>query len=155
MEKQAKIAALVVGAVGLAVGVPYLLKMKRLSEELETVTTANIHKVGLSGIDLRVDVVLKNPTGGSLRVKYPFVRMLYKGVVFATSEVRDQNFEVPKFGQLTMEPIYINIPFLQLATKAPDMLKEYRKNGGFEMEVRTVTTINDKIPYSKTDKLSV
>lgn len=154
MDSGTKI-GLAIGAVVLGMGVPYLLKLKRMSEELETVTTANIHKVNLLGIELRVNVTLKNPTGGSLRVKYPFVRMLYKGVVFATSEVKNLNFEVPKFGQLAMEPIYIHIPFTQLATKASEMLKEYRKNGKFEMEVRTVTTIDDKIPYSKTDMITL
>ena len=155
MKNQAKVAALAVGAVGLAIGVPYLLKLKRLSEELESVTTVKIHKIGISGLDLRLDITLKNPTGGSLKVKYPFVKMLYKGTVFATSEVRNQDFEVPRYGQMVLDPVFVNIPFMQLATNTPEMLKEYRKTGSFKVEIKTVTTINNKIPYIKSDSMQV
>src|SRR5688572_28732921 len=80
-----------VGAAVLALGVPFLLKLKRLADELETVTTVNIHHVSLTGMKLRVDVTLKNPTETVLKVKHPFVRMLYKETVFATSQIKDQD----------------------------------------------------------------
>jgi hypothetical protein len=143
------------GVIALAIGIPYLLKIKRFSEELETVTKVNIHKVTLSGLELRVDVTMKNPTGGSLKVKFPFVKMLYKGSVFATSEVKDLNYEIPKFGQKLIDPIFVSLPFMQMATNTPDMLMEYRKNGKFEIVVNTITTINNTLPYTKSDSLNV
>lgn len=143
------------GAIALAIGVPYLLKMKRLSEELETVTKVNIHKVTLSGLELRVDVTMKNPTGGSLKVKFPFVKMLYKGSVFATSEVKDLNYDIPKYGEKQIDPVFVSLPFMQMATNTPDMLKEYRKNGKLEIVVNTITTINNTLPYTKSDSLTV
>lgn len=154
MTKGNKI-GLVLGAVVLGIGVPYLLKLKRLSEELETVTKVNIHKVSLTGIELRVDVTMKNPTGGSLKVKYPFVKMLYKDSVFATSQVKNLDYEIPKFSEKQLDPIFVLLPLMQLATSTPDMLKEYRKSGHFEIVTKTITTINNKLPYTKTDLLTV
>jgi hypothetical protein len=144
-----------IAAAALTIGVVYILKMKRLAQELETVTKVNIHKISLSGIELRVDVMMKNPSGGSLKVKFPFVKMFYKGAVFATSEVTDQDYVIPSFGQKQLDPIYISLPFMQLATTVPSMLKDYRKNGSLEIVTRTVTTINNKIPYTKVESMKL
>ncbi|MDB5274464.1 MAG: hypothetical protein JWO58_2831 [Chitinophagaceae bacterium] len=154
MTRESKI-ALGAGVVALAIGIPYLLKLKRLSEELEIVTKVNIQKVTLTGLELRVDVTMKNPTGGSLKVKFPFVKMLYKDSVFATSEVKDQDYDIPKFGQKQLDPIIVSLPIIQMATNTPDMLSAYRKNGKLDIVVKTITTINNKVPYTKTDSLSV
>jgi hypothetical protein len=147
--------ALGVGAAVLALGLPYLLKLKRLSEELETVTKVNIHQVTLTGMKLRVDITLKNPTGASLKVKHPFVRMMHKDSVFASSESKDQDYQVPKFGEKQIDPVYVDLSFIQLATQAPELLQEYRKTGKLELIVKTVTTINNKIPYIKTDNINL
>lgn len=154
MTTESKV-ALGVGAAVLALGIPYLLKLKRLAEDLETVTTVNIHHVNLTGMKLRVDVTLKNATESTLKVKYPFVRMLYKDTVFATSESRDKDYEVPKFGEVRIDPIYVELSFVQLAMKFPELLLEYRKSGKLAFTVRTVTTINNNIPYNKTENISI
>lgn len=154
METSNKV-ALGVGALALALGLPYLLKLKRLSEELETVTKVNIHQVNLTGMRLRVDVTLKNPTGGSLKVKHPFVRMIYKDTVFASSEAKNQDYEVTKFGEKQIDPIYLDISFITLGTQVPELLQAYRKSGKLELTVKTVTTINNKVPYIKTDNINI
>lgn len=154
MKTEAKI-ALGIGVVALGFGTAYILKMKRLSEELETTTTAMIHKVNLTGIELKVDVTIKNPTQGTMRIKLPFVKLLYKDKVFATSEVKNSDIEIPKFGQINIEPIFIRLGFISLASIAPDLLKEYRSSGKLDLVVKTITTINDKVPYTKTDTIQV
>lgn len=154
METRSKV-GLAVGAAILALGVPFLLKLKRLAEELETVTTVNIHHVSLTGMKLRADVILKNPTETVLKVKHPFVKMVYKDTVFATSQMKDQDYDVPKFGEKQIDPIYIDLSFIQLAMQVPDLLKDYRKTGKLSMTVKTVTTINNNVPYVKTDNLTV
>jgi hypothetical protein len=143
------------GIVGLALGGAYLYNLKRLSGELEVVTKAMIYKVTLTGLTLRVDVTLKNPTGGSLKVKYPFVKMLYSGSTFASSQVKDIDYEIPKFGEKSLDPIYINLSFISLATTVPGLLKEYRAKGTASIEVKTTTTINGQVAYSKTDKIPI
>lgn len=154
METNSKV-ALGVSAALLALGLPYILSLKRLSEELETVTTVNVHNLTLTGIRLRVDIILKNPTGATLKVKYPFVRMMYKDTVFASSESKDRDFEVPKFGELQIDPVYVDLSFITLGMQVPELLKEYRKSGKLALTVKTVTTINNKVPYIKTDNLNL
>jgi hypothetical protein len=136
-------------------GGSYLLKLNRLSNELETETNASIHKVSLSGIDLKINVKLKNPSGGSIRVKYPFVKMIYGKSTVASSQVKDVNIPIPKYSEVNLEPIMIKLGFLNLATTVPALLKEYRETGKVNLIVHTLTTINDSLPYSKTDNITL
>ena len=141
------------GTLAALYGASYLLKLNRLSNELETVTKASIHKVSLQGIDLRIEVTLKNPSGGTVRVKQPFVKMIHNNATVASSQMENINIDVPKFAEIAMKPIDINIGFMTLTTKVPTLLKEYRDTGQINMVVETITTINEKLPYKKVDNI--
>jgi hypothetical protein len=143
------------GAVAALFGASYLLKLNRLSNELETVTKVSIYKISLDGIDLRIDVTLKNPSGGSVKVKQPFVKMIYGTTTVASSQIKDVNITIPKFSEVNLEPVMIHIGFLNLATTVPGLLKEYRNTGKLTITVKTVTTINDSLPYTKTDTITL
>lgn len=143
------------GAVAALFGASYLIKLNRLSNELESVTKASIYKVSLEGIELRIDVTLKNPSGGSVKVKHPFVKMIYGGVTVASSQIKDVNITIPKYSEVNLEPVMITIGFMNLATTVPGLLKEYRNTGRLSITVKTITTINDSLPYSKTDTITL
>jgi len=143
------------GALATLYGVKYLLQLNRFSKELETVTKASIYKVTLQGIELQIDVTLKNPSGGSVRVKQPFVKMIYNDSTLVSSQMQNVNITVPKFSEIKLEPIRINIGFMTLATRVPALLKEYRDKGQISLVVKTITTINDKLPYTKTDNITL
>lgn len=132
-----------------------MVKLQRFSKELESITKVSIHKVSLEGIELRIDVTLKNPSGGSLRVKQPFVKMIHEGTTVASSQIADVNITVPRFSEVSMEPIRLNIGFLMLAAKFPTLLRQYRDTGQIRLVVKTVTTINDRLPYTKTDDITL
>jgi len=138
------------GLVGLVLGGRYLYKLRRLSGELEVVTS-----VTLQGLNLRVDVTLKNPTEGSITVKHPFVKMMYKGDTFASSDVKDVDYVLPKFGQKKLDPIIIKLSFLTLATSFPAMARQYRTQGTMTIDVNIITTINNKIPFTKNEKMTI
>jgi hypothetical protein len=155
MVKGSTILLLGVGTAAALYGASYLVKLNRLSNELESVTKVSIHKVSLSGIDLRIDVMLKNPSGGSIKVKHPFVKLIYGVNTIATSQVKDVNMTISKFSEVSLEPVMVNIGFMSLATTVPGLLKEYRNTGKLNLTVKTLTTINDSLPYTKTDIISL
>jgi hypothetical protein len=136
-------------------GGSYVLKLNRLSNELESETKVSIHNVSLSGIELSIDVKLKNPSGGSIKVKHPFVKMIYGGKTIASSQVIDANITIPKFSEIGLEPIRIQLGFLGLATTVPALMKAYRETGKLTLVVHTITTINDSLPYTKTDNITL
>jgi hypothetical protein len=142
------------GAAGLAGGA-YFLGLGRLSKELETVTKGLIHKVTLTGLTIRIDVTLKNPSAGTIKVKYPFVKLLYGESTLGSSEVKNKDFSIPQFGEVTLEPIYLTLGFLSLATSAASLLRDYRSSGKLTLTVRTVTTLNGNVPFSKSEEITI
>lgn len=143
------------GGLALAVGVPYVINLNRLSNELETVTKVSIYKLKLDGLELKIEVLLKNPTKGSINLKYPFVKMISEGKVFATSEVKDQDIALKQFAQTMLPPLFVNISWLNLATTLPSLLKKIRNNEPVTILAKTITTINGEIPYSKEETITV
>ena len=141
--------------VGLFFGGRYLFKLNRLSNELESETKVSIHNVSLIGIELAIHVKLKNPSSGSIKVKHPFVKMIYAGKTIASSQVKDSNFTIEKFSEVKLDPIKITLGFLNLVTTVPTLLKQYRETGKLNLIVHTVTTINDSLPYTKTDNITL
>lgn len=158
------------GVAGIAGGT-YLLTLNRLSSELETITRAIIHKVTLTGLVLRVDFTLKNPSSGTVKVKQPYVKMIYGETVFATSVVENRDFQIPQHGEISSldyskaqteeekakypKPIFITLNLLTLAMKVPNMLKEYRSTGKFNIKVETISTINNRLPYKKEESITI
>lgn len=143
------------GIAGLIAGGTYLYNMKRLSGELEVVTKGMIYKASLTGLVIRINVTLKNPTGGSVKVKYPFVKIVYKGNTLASSSVKDIDYEIPKFGEKVLDPIDLSLSFLTLASKVPGLLKDYRTKGSASIDVQITTTLNGQIAYSKTESIPI
>lgn len=125
------------GSVGLVWGGTYLLKLGSLSTKLEIVTKTLIHKIKWTGLTLRVDAMLKNPTAGNITVTHPFVKMQYKGKTFATSKVQNKEYAIVEFSEQPMDTIYIDLDFISLAQAVPDLLREYRTKGNLSIDLLT------------------
>ncbi len=94
----------------------------------------------------------KNPTKGSIYIKYPFVKMLYEGKVFATSDVKNQDIALKEFSQNTLPLLFVNLSWLNLATTLPSLL---RTNEPVSIQAKTGTTINGNITYSKEEGIVI
>jgi hypothetical protein len=49
--------------------------------------------------------------------------------------------------------MYINVGFVTLAMTAPGAYAEFRKNGKVNLTVKTISTINNTLPYTRTDNI--
>ena len=152
------------GAAVVGAGAILIHKMNRLSKELETVTRVNIFKVTLTGLQLQIDVTLKNPTGTGLKLKYPFVKLQFKDTdsngkevmkTLAMSQVKNETISIPKFGEIQLPSIMVNLDFITLGMNAPAALSQWRSEGTIELAVKTITTIEPNIPYTKTDNMKI
>ena len=128
----------------------YLLKMSRTSANIETEIKAKIHSLKLSGLTIRVDAKLKNPTDGTLKLKYPFVKLSYQNSTIGSSQVVNQNITIPSFGEANIEGVMINIPLTGIFSVAMDLLKSLNTGAGVKVVIKVVTTIYttfSSIPY--------
>jgi hypothetical protein len=153
------------GVIGL---VSYLSKLKRTGAELESVVKTNVHSFNAAGLTARIDVKLKNPTDTSLKLKFPFVKVIYKQKekgtnkviekVIGTSKVIDKDITIPKYGEANITGIMITIPTTELLSLAGGLLNLLTKKQAVPITVKTITTIDlgwKKIPYSKSDDMTL
>ena len=135
---------------GVVVTGGYLLKMSRTSANIETEIKAKIHSLKLSGLTIRVDAKLKNPTDGTLKIKYPFVKLSFQNSTIGSSQVVNQNITIPSFGEANIEVVMINIPLTGIFSVAMDLLKSLKTGTGVKVMIKVVTTIYttfSTIPY--------
>jgi hypothetical protein len=152
-----KLSGLLIGAAGLTgayFGVRALV-LKRLNDEIQVISSVNINKLTFSSLELRIDLLLKNPTSGTVDVKYPFVKIYYDGSMLGSSEVKDKDFPLPKYSQMTVDPIYLPIPLPSLISLAPKMLNDLQAGNSIALQVTAVTTLNNTVPYTRTDTITI
>lgn len=142
-------------AVGAVLLGRYAYNTYKLSHDLQTDTQVNVYSVSLTGVTLQVDVTLKNPTAGTVNVKYPFIKLMYGSATLASSEPKDASYILPKFGQLKLPSIFIPVSFITLGLTAPALLLAYRQNQGIVLTMKTSTYVNSTLPVERTDNITI
>lgn len=143
------------GITGIAL---YLSRLNRTGTQLESVTTAKIHSLNLSGLTIRLDVKLKNPTNGSLKLKFPFVKVAFKDVTIGTSTVINKDIELPKYGEANIEAIMVTIPATGLLTLGGAIYNLLTNKEAANILVTTISTIDlgwTKKPYEKAETITL
>lgn len=152
MERRYK---LIIGAVGGAaligagvIFIPPLLKTNNAAPDLDAIPSAMLHKVGLDGITIRLDVKVKNPTEANFKMKYPYFRLKYKGDSIGTSQSINQDVAMKQMGEANFNNILLNIPLFSSLTSAVSLVKAAMAKEEINLEVEVMTHID---PYWKYD----
>lgn len=143
------IAGTAIGA-GVVALISYFARLRRTGVQLEVIPKANIHSLSWNGLTIRVDAILKNPTGSSFSVKFPFVKVSHKDVVLGSSQVVDKDIAIPAYGQVMIERIMIEMPPLSFLSVAYDVIKALNNKEPVALVVQLVTTIDlgwSKVPF--------
>lgn len=146
------------GIGGIAWGLSYLLGKKKTGDKLDTVTSAMVHSIKLNGLTLRIDVILKNPTEGTLTFKQPYVRVLYENKLIGSSQIQDKVIEIGKYGVKPLPAIYLTIPATGLLTLGDGLFKVLLKKQPANITTVTVTSIKiggKFISYEKPDVITL
>lgn len=139
-----------------ATAVVYAFRLNRTSAELETYAKINIFKLNLKELVVQVDVRLKNPTSTKFSIKYPFVKLIYKGVTVGSSQVQNKDIAIPAYGEAVVEKIMIPIPTLEEFSLVTGLIESLLLSEQVKISVAKITTIAlglTKIPYAKTEEL--
>jgi hypothetical protein len=158
MESWKKIAVGTGIGTAILAGATYLFRLNKAGADLEVVPAIKVHKLDLSGFYIRIDVQLKNPTRSSFKIKYPFIKLGYKGESIGSSQVVNQDIVLPAFGEAQIQNMLVRIPLLSLFGSAGKVFSAIKNNEAVQLQVDTLTTIDigiKKIPYTKTDKISL
>jgi hypothetical protein len=158
METWKKITVGTIIGGGLIGGTIYLLRLNKMNAELETVPMVKIHKLDFSGLTLRVDVQLKNPTRTPFKIKFPFIKLVYKGTTVGSSQVLDKDIQIPAFGEAIIDKMMIKVPLMNIFSLSGGLIKAIQNKEPVKLEVKTLTTIDigwKKVPYTKADTITL
>ena len=139
-------------------GVTYAFRLKRTSVQLETFAKVEIFKLDLSGLVLRVDVQLKNPTATKFNIKFPFVKLIYKDVTVGSSQVQNKDIAIPAYGEAVAEKIMITIPPRNIFSVSAGLIESLLAGESAILDSTTITTIDlgwKKIPYEKKEQITL
>jgi hypothetical protein len=139
-------------------GASYLLKMSRTNAELEIVNRVILHKIDLTGLYIKINSTLKNPTKGSFNIKFPFVKLLYKDSTIGTSQSINKDIPLPAYGEAQINDILVNIPFLGLFSLGFKVFKALKDGQGVAMQLKTITTIDlgwRTLPYENVEDITI
>ena len=139
-------------------GTVYLVRLNHVSAELETVPMIKIHKLDLTGLTIRADVQLKNPTRTALKIKFPFIKLVYKNTTIGSSQVLDKDISIPAFGEVVINEIMIKIPMLNIFSFSGGLIQAVQNKEAVKLDVKTLTTIDlgwKKVPFIKSDTVTL
>lgn len=145
------VAGTVVGA-GLITAYNYVKNLRKAQAALEVQPKVNIHSIGWDGLVIRVDVLMKNPTKGSFSIKFPFVKIAYKGNTIGSSQAIDKDINIPAYGEAVIDKILVQVPVSSVFSVVFTLIKALYNKEAVKLTVTTMTTVNiqiAKIPFSK------
>lgn len=139
---------------GIIGAVAYFRKLNRTNAELETVATAKLHSLKLDGLTVRIDVQIKNPTNSTFKIKFPFVKLIYKDKTIGTSQVVNKDITIPEYGEAVVEAIMVKIPVKGMLSLGGGLFSLLSKSKAVTIAVKTITMIDlgwKQVAYEKTD----
>jgi hypothetical protein len=143
---------------GLIAGYSYYARMKKTSAELEVIPDAGIHSVNWDGITIRLDLLLKNPTKGSFSIKFPFIKLTYKGTLVGSSDVVKNDIKIPAYGQAKVDGLLVNIPILSIFSVSTSILKAVQNKEPVKITATMMTTIDlgiVNVPFEESHEITL
>jgi hypothetical protein len=143
---------------GLIVTVGYVKKLKKTQTELQIIPTADLHQLTWNAITIKVNVLLKNPTKGSFAIRYPFVKIDYKGNTLGSSQAVAKQIKIPAYGEAIIDNIMVVIPVVSFFSVTSEVLKTLQAKKPVQMTLSIMSEIDlgwIKVPYVSKENISV
>jgi len=151
------IAGTAIGA-GAIAAIAYFNRIRRAQVQLQVIPNANIHQLSLDGLTIKVDALLKNPTGASFKIKYPFIEISHKGTLVGSSQSVNKDIKIPAYGQVLIQDMMVKIPVLSFFSVMYDVVKELLNKKGIVFTIGVITTVDlgwTQIPYEHKQDLTL
>lgn len=117
-------------------------ELKKLSDRLETNPSAKIHKLDFTGLTIRIDVKLKNPTNNGFKMKHPFIQVGYNGKSIGSSQVSGEVLSIPPNGEFQIKAILLNFPLIGMLSLVSGLFKSLQSGEAVKIKVATTSTID-------------
>lgn len=117
-------------------------ELKKLSDQLVVIPSAKIHKIDFTGLTIRIDVKMKNPTDNGFKMKYPFIQVGYGGKVIGSSQASAEVISIPPNGEYPINAIMLNFPLIGMLSLIGGLFKSLQTGAEVKMKVATTSKID-------------
>ncbi|MEW6469660.1 MAG: hypothetical protein AB1458_12085 [Bacteroidota bacterium] len=118
----------------------YARHLKKEADTVQTEVRGAIHAIKLKGLDIRLDVKLKNPSKTDFKFSFPFVQLQSgKGGVIGTTQAVDEVVLLKAGEEKQLEPLFLHIPLGSVLKLGLEFLTNL-KNGKAGFKLVAVTT---------------
>ena len=135
----------------------YLLRLNAASKTINTRTSVQVHRIGLSGLELKAQVQLQNPSPVQLNLQYPYVNVTYQGASIGSSTVRDEVINLPAQGEQSFSLDIRSAGWMTLIQLLGSAVTQKIRSGQsttLSVVAKTTTRVNS-IPYEQADKINL
>jgi len=143
------IGSLIVGGI---IFLPKLIRLSKAAPNLDVIPFVKIHKLGLDGITIRLDVNMKNPTMVDFKMKFPYVKLAYNGIIIGSSQSVNKDIGLSALGEANISAIMVNIPVLSVLTGGMALLKALQSGEVINLDVISTTHIDPYWKYNNETK---
>lgn len=126
----------------------YVSKLKNIGKNLSiTILNVQSFKIVAGAIQVGVNIALDNPTGTSINIRQPNIKIYYDDKEAGNSLPSDKEVEIKKNDRTALNTIFIQIPFSNMPGIVLSLLnRNGTKNIAIDVEVST--TVNG-LPISQ------
>lgn len=145
----------IAGSLAAFFSIRYLSRLQKASTNITSRVRVRIHKVSLTGIELKALVQLQNPNPVSLRLQHPFVKILHKNKLLGSSTVENRLIEIPENSQKDFDLHIQSAGWLTLIQiLGTDVASQIRNGNPIKLNIQTqITTRVNGLPYQQTDTM--
>ena len=91
-------------------------------------------------------------------IKFPFIKLVYKGTTVGSSQVVDKDIQIPAFGEAIIEKMMVKVPLMNIFSLSGGLIKAIQNKEAVKLDVKTLTNIDlgwKKVPYTKADTITL
>lgn len=134
----------------------YGRKMTRTKANLVVTPEVIVDSISLTGLVLRTDVQIKNPSNGRFLVKFPFVTLRYKGTLLGSSRVINQDIPIKAYSEANIQKILIDIPLSSVFSVVSALMDSIQNQQVVKITVQVATVVDlgwKKMNYADTQEI--
>ncbi len=126
---------------GLVWVISSLMSKKKVGDKLDTKVKVMVHSINFNGLTLRIDVTLINPTEGTLTIKQPYIKVLFRNKDIGTTQLENKQVEIPAYSPKQLDSIFLTIPATGLFSLGDGLLKLLLKKIPVQITTKIFTSI--------------
>ncbi|TSE02765.1 hypothetical protein [Aquimarina algiphila] len=145
----------IVGGLATFFSIRYLSRLQRASTNITSRIRVSIHKVNLTGIELKAAVQIQNPNPVTLKLQHPFVKILFKDKLLGSSTIENSIIEIPEHSEKNFDLKIQSAGWLTLIQiLGTKVVSDIRSGAPIELKIQTqiITRVNG-LPYEQFDNI--